>query len=131
VGYCQMLEFLHSVETYLSSSSSDSSSSESVRASPPLIPDLFISPELWDILEMLEVEATQGTVPVEKRLAQSPPLVSFCVFVCFICDNTINIYLGQGLMAAMAHEVGRNPRQSPDRVRICRDYNRIKNLPYL
>jgi hypothetical protein len=43
-------------------------------------------------------------------------------------NDTINIYLDQGLIVAMAHEAERNPKKSPDRLRICRDCNRIENL---
>jgi hypothetical protein len=34
-------------------------------------------------------------------------------------------------MAVTAHEAGRNPKKSPDRVHIYTDYNRIKNPRYL
>jgi hypothetical protein len=44
-------------------------------------------------------------------------------------NDTINIYLDQGLIVATAHESERNPRKSLDQLRICRDCNRIENLP--
>jgi hypothetical protein len=56
VAYCTMLDSISSVETCLPSLSHSSSSSELLRTSPPLIPDLHISVELEDILEMLEAE---------------------------------------------------------------------------
>jgi hypothetical protein len=37
----------------------------------------------------------------------------------------------RGPMAATAHEARRNPRKSPDRVHICRDCNKTRNMPYL
>jgi hypothetical protein len=80
-----MLDSVLSVELCSSSSLSDSSGSESMRASPPPALDLVISAELQDILEMPEVEASQQMVTVEAEARTISPLVSFHAFVCFIC----------------------------------------------
>jgi hypothetical protein len=56
VAVCAMLE-APSMVSSSSLSSSDSSGSESIMASPLPIPDLLISAGLQDMLEMLEVEA--------------------------------------------------------------------------
>jgi hypothetical protein len=89
VAYCLMLDFVPYVETCSSSSSSDSSRSESVRAWPPPIPNLFIFAKLGDMPEMLEVEATRGTVPVEteahaaSHVGEFSCLCMFCMLWCF------------------------------------------------
>jgi hypothetical protein len=57
VAYCLMLDFVPSAESCSSLSSSDSSELASIIASPPPVPDMVISAELPDILEMPEVEA--------------------------------------------------------------------------
>jgi hypothetical protein len=63
VAYCVMLDSMPSVESCLPSSSSDRSGSESILASPPLVPNLRISTEL----SVLEAEAVQQEVLVETE----------------------------------------------------------------
>jgi hypothetical protein len=75
VAYCQMLDSVPSVETCSSLSSSESSSSEFMRASPPPIPDL------GDIMEMPKVEVTHGMVPVETE-AHAASLIGEFLCVC-------------------------------------------------
>jgi hypothetical protein len=63
-----MLDSVPSVESCSSSSSRDSSSSDSNIVSPSPIPDIFISVELYSILEMPEAEtAHRAAEPVDTR----------------------------------------------------------------
>jgi hypothetical protein len=63
MSYCVMLDFVSSVESCSSSSSSDTSGSESIMASPPPVLNPHISVESSE----LEAEAVQQEVPVETR----------------------------------------------------------------
>jgi hypothetical protein len=56
-----MIDSMPSMELCSSSSSSDTYGSESIMASPPLVPDLHISVEV----SMVEAEAVQKEVLVE------------------------------------------------------------------
>jgi hypothetical protein len=63
VMYCTILDFVPSTES-CSSSSNDSSSSESVMASPPSVPDVHIFVELLSVTEVLEAEAAEQDVAI-------------------------------------------------------------------
>jgi hypothetical protein len=98
-----MLDSVAFVEKCSSSLSSDSSSSEPVRASPPPIPDLFISMELGDIAEMLVVETTQETLHVEAEAhAVSPAgeFSCFCMFHMFCSAFVSYVHLDVGYASA-------------------------------
>jgi hypothetical protein len=83
VAYCHMFDSVPSVGTCSSSSSCDSSSSESVRTSPPSIPDLFIFAEVGDIPKMPEVEVNQWMVPIETEADAVSPVVKYSCFCMF------------------------------------------------
>jgi hypothetical protein len=48
-----------------------------------------------------------------------------------IPDDITYVTRARSPIATVAHEAERNPRQSHSRVRVCEDYNRVGNLPYL
>jgi hypothetical protein len=85
VAYYPMLDLVPSTESFSSPSSSDSSGSKSIRASPPPIPDLFISMELLDIPEMPEAWAAQQTVSMATEAHAISMLMIFRAFVYFVC----------------------------------------------
>jgi hypothetical protein len=48
-----------------------------------------------------------------------------------IPDDTTYVTRARGPIVTVVHEAGRNHRQSPSQVRVCGDYNRVRNLSYL
>jgi hypothetical protein len=96
VAYCHMLDSVLSVESYSSSSSSDSFESESIMASPPPIPNMLISMELHDIAETPEVEAARQTMSVEaeaRAVSRVGELSCFCMF-CSVVVNDVDLGVG-------------------------------------
>jgi hypothetical protein len=75
-----MLDSVPSTEPCSSPSLSDSSGSKSFRAMPPPIPDLFISVELLEILELLEAWASQQRLPAETEARAMSPIGEFSRF---------------------------------------------------
>jgi hypothetical protein len=92
VACCRMLDSMPFVETCSSSSLSDSSSSESVRASPLPILDLLISTELEDIPELLEVKVAQRIVLAEAEAHAVSPVSEFSCFfmLCMFCGAFVD-----------------------------------------
>jgi hypothetical protein len=72
VTYYPMLDFVPSAEL-CSSSLNDSSGSESIVASPPLILDLHISVELPHMTEVSEVEAAEKEITIETEAHVASP----------------------------------------------------------
>jgi hypothetical protein len=72
VAYCAILDSVPSVES-CSTSLGETSGSESILASPPLVPDLRIAAELSPMTEAPEAEAADQEAPVETEAHVAMP----------------------------------------------------------
>jgi hypothetical protein len=74
--------------------------------------------------------ASNQCLPIDRQPYREPKL-SHLMACSGANDDTTDVTRVKGPIVVTAHEAGRNTRQSPNRICVCGDYNKVRNLPYL
>jgi hypothetical protein len=75
-------------------------------------------------------KASDQCLPIDRWPNREPKLTGLTTCLGASADATY-VTRAKGPIATTTHEVGRNPRQSPNQIRVCEDCNRVRNLSCL